>query len=31
VRSIATAAPARELLIIYTEKRGSYDNFIHTR
>jgi hypothetical protein len=31
VRSIAIAAHARELSIIYPDKRGSYDNFIHDR
>jgi hypothetical protein len=31
VRSIAIAAHARELSIIYPDKRGSYDNFIKDR
>jgi hypothetical protein len=31
VRSIAIAAHAGELSIICSDKRGSYDNFIHAR
>jgi hypothetical protein len=31
VRSVALAPHARELSIIYPDKRGLYDNFIHDR